>query len=102
MNILTGRCDEVKYGQCAFCGGNLTNGHTCPQMEAAAREALAMKEPSKLARMIRIWAAATGIEQAEIAKAWDSQPSTVSRFLNGNNLPDGKTMARIIAWLLEP
>ena len=60
------------------------------------------KQPTKLAKMIRLWLAANDIEQTELAKAWEAAPSTVSRFLNGAHLPDGRTMARIIAWMLEP
>ena len=92
---------EPMFGQCAYCGNNITNGHTCPQMERAQRELQSM-EPTRLARMIRIWAAAIGTEQTELAKQWNTAQSTVSRFLNGNSLPDGRTMSRIICWLLEP
>lgn len=26
-------CREPMYGQCARCGGNLTNGHRCPDQQ---------------------------------------------------------------------
>lgn len=92
------------YGQCPYCHGNLTNGHNCRQRREAeaAMQELTAKSQTKLARMIRIWAAATGVEQAELAKAWGAAPSTVTRFLAGSTMPDGKTTARIIAWLMEP
>lgn len=104
INVFTGRCDEPKFGECSYCGGNLTTDHSCPQREQveAAVESMLAEQPTKLARMIKLWVAANDIEQAQLASEWKAPPATVSRFLNGKNMPDGRTTARIIAWLLEP
>lgn len=100
INVFTGRCDEPRFGECPYCHGSLTNGHKCPQQEAA--EQYLAEQPTKLAKMIKLWIAANDIEQGQLAKEWGTPSATVSRFLNGKNMPDGKTTARIISWLLEP
>lgn len=55
----------------------------------------------RLAWMIRMWAAANGIEYAKLAEQWQASPSTVTRFLHNEQMPNGPTMARIIAWLMD-
>lgn len=103
MNIFTGRCDEPMYGQCPYCRGSLTMGHKCPGQRAAeeALESMTTK-PMKLATMVRIWLAMNHVEQATLAGQLGTNPSTLSRFLNGHGIPDGTTMAKLISWLLEP
>lgn len=54
---------------------------------------------SKICHVIRVYAAAMNLENKELALAWGCSESTVSRFLNGKNWPDGPTMCRIFAWL---
>ena len=105
MNILTGRCDsETVFGRCPYCGGSLLNGHDCPKRPAAedTSEVTVPKDHPKMARMIRLWAAAAEVQHETLAKAWNTNGATVSRFLTGKHVPDGRTMARIIAWLFEP
>lgn len=51
--------------------------------------------------MIRLWCAANNVEQARLAEQWQASPSTVTRFLANEHMPNGPTMARIIAWLLD-
>lgn len=52
--------------------------------------------------MIKLWAAAHGIDQRQLAEELGTTGATVSRFVNGQNMPDGATTARIIGWLFEP
>ena len=105
MNIMTGRCGEQMFGQCPYCHGSLTIGHKCPGQEVAEEAVRSMMDesnkPPKLAQMIRLWIAATGYEQADVAKAIGCSTSTLSRFLNGQNMPDGRTTARMLSWLIE-
>lgn len=103
INVFTGRCDD-RYGVCLHCGGALANGHVCKGLEVgeAILEAMQPDHPTKLAKMVKLWIAAHNIEQTQLAKEWGTPTSVVSRFLNGKNMPDGKTTARIISWLLEP
>jgi predicted XRE-type DNA-binding protein len=96
-------CRELKFGECPHCHGSLTADHRCPGKEAAD-EALAsmLAKPAKIVNMIRLWLAVNNVEQTELAKAWGASTATVSRFLSGQNMPDGRTTARIVSWLLEP
>ncbi len=55
----------------------------------------------RLSEMIRLWAAANRVEYAELAKQWNASPSTVTRFLKNDQMPNGPTMGRIIAWTLD-
>lgn len=103
INVFTGRCEPM-YGACPYCSGALVAGHKCPGQEAA--EAILQdtetSQPTKLAKMVKLWIAANDIDQLQLAKEWGTPGATVSRFLNGKNMPDGRTTARIISWLLEP
>lgn len=104
INVFTGRCDDPRFGVCLHCGETLTNGHQCKGREVgeAILEAMQTDHPTKLAKMIKLWIAANDIDQLQLAKEWGTPGATVSRFLNGKNMPDGRTTARIISWLLEP
>jgi hypothetical protein len=55
----------------------------------------------KLAEMIRLYCAAHNVEYRRLAEKWRCSPSTVTRFLANDYAPNGPTMARVIAWLLE-
>lgn len=55
----------------------------------------------KLAEVIRLWAKVNDVEYATLAQQWQASPSTVTRFLKGEQMPNGETTARIIAWLLS-
>lgn len=55
----------------------------------------------RLAVLIRLWAKLNDVEYAALAAQWQASPSTVTRFLKDGQMPNGKTMARIIAWLME-
>jgi len=67
-----------------------------------AVEQMAERQPTKLAKMIRLWLAANDIDQKALEGPWQATGATISRFLNGAHMPDGRTTARIIAWILEP
>ena len=104
INVFTGRCEPM-YGACPYCSGALVAGHKCPGQEAAEailRDTDSAGRTPKLASMIRLWIAANNVDQLHLAKQWGVPTSVVSRFLNGKNMPDGKSTARIISWLLEP
>lgn len=89
--------NEPLYGQCSKCGGSLTIGHRCAPSAIFGEDVKARR----LADAIRIYAAACGIQNKELAKAWDCSESTVSRFLGGQQYPDGPTMLRIVTWLVN-
>jgi hypothetical protein len=55
----------------------------------------------RLAKVVRLYAAANSIAHSHLAEEWRAPPATVCRFLSGKQTPNGRTMARIIAWLLE-
>lgn len=57
--------------------------------------------PSRLSHVVRMYAAATGLENKELAQAWNCSESTVSRFLSGKHWPDGQTVCRIVSWLMS-
>lgn len=56
---------------------------------------------TRLAAMVKLWVKLTDIKQNDLAEAWGCGSSTVTRFLAGENMPDGPTTARIIAWLFQ-
>lgn len=55
----------------------------------------------RLAQVIKLWAKVNDVEYASLAEAWQASPSTVTRFLADEQMPNGPTMARIIAWLMD-
>lgn len=55
----------------------------------------------RLAELIRLYAAVKNLEQKQLAEAWQCGESTVTRFLKDGQVPNGTTMARVIAWLME-
>lgn len=57
-------------------------------------------QPTLLAQTIKLWANVNEVEYAALAKQWGTSKTTVTRFLNNGRMPNGPTMARIIAWLL--
>ena len=56
---------------------------------------------TRLATMIRIYVAMNGIQAKSLAKSWGCSPSTVTRFLKGEVMPDARTVIRIISWCIE-
>jgi len=74
------------------------NGGVEPPTEVPT---VAKPQPTKLAVMLRMWLSYHGIEQRDFSVELGCSPSTVTRFLAGTAMPDGKTVARIIAWLFE-
>lgn len=93
---MNGRAEPPIYGQCSRCGGAL---HSCLLMAPEVPET-SMKA-SRLSQAIRIYTAASRIENKELAAAWSCSESTVSRFLSGKQWPDGQTICRIVSWLMD-
>ncbi|MBK8105990.1 MAG: helix-turn-helix domain-containing protein [Betaproteobacteria bacterium] len=57
--------------------------------------------PMRLARMLRLYVAATeGLTQKQVAQAAGVNESTVSRFLSGEQLPDGRAFAALLTYCL--
>ena len=57
--------------------------------------------PMRLARMLRLYVAATeGLTQKHVAKVAGVNESTVSRFLSGEQMPDGRAFAALLAYCL--
>lgn len=55
----------------------------------------------KLATIIRLYVAVNAVSQKDLAKEWGVGESTVTRFLKNGQMPDGRSTARIIAWLFD-
>lgn len=96
MSIIS---QEQIYGRCSRCGGALIAGHFCVPIESEAPVTTMI--PSRLSQAIRIYAAASRLENKELAQAWNCSESTVSRFLSGKHWPDGQTVCRIVSWLMS-
>ena len=56
---------------------------------------------TRLGEALRLYLAAKQIEQLKVALAIGTSQSTVTRFLQGKNMPDAATMARLVVWLLD-
>lgn len=58
-------------------------------------------KPVRLARMLRLYIAATeGMTQKQVAQATGVNESTLSRFLSGEQMPDGAAFAALLVWCL--
>lgn len=58
-------------------------------------------KPVRLARMLRLYIAATeGMTQKQVAQATGVNESTISRFLSGEQMPDGTAFAALLVWCL--
>lgn len=55
--------------------------------------------PTRLARMLKLYiAAADGLSQKQIAAECEMSESTLSRFLSGEQQPDGRAFFRLVTW----
>lgn len=55
----------------------------------------------RLARMLRLYVAATeGLTQKKVARAAGVSESTLSRFLSGEQMPDGRAFASLLVYCL--
>lgn len=58
-------------------------------------------KPVRLARMLRLYIAATeGMTQKQVAQQTGVNESTLSRFLSGEQMPDGTAFAALLVWCL--
>ncbi|UOF79467.1 regulatory protein [Caudoviricetes sp.] len=55
----------------------------------------------RLAKMLRLYLAAEGIDQCAVAAACNISPSSLSRFLSGEQYPEAMAFARIQAWCAD-
>lgn len=55
----------------------------------------------RLAEMLRLYLALNNTRQERLAEEWGCSASTVTRLVKAGRLPDGPTVARIIAWLFD-
>jgi hypothetical protein len=93
-------------GPCGICNlpqirrRECTRTHTeCPYGKA---EPTVPEAPMKLARMLKLYAAITdGVTQKQIAQEAGVSESTLSRFLSGEQMPDGRAIAALISWSLK-
>lgn len=59
-------------------------------------------QPMRFARMLKLYIAAhDGLTQKQVAQQAGVGESTLSRFLSGEQVPDGKAFAALLAWSLE-
>jgi transcriptional regulator with XRE-family HTH domain len=60
-----------------------------------------MSKPMRLARMLRLYVAASeDLTQKQVAHESGVNESTLSRFLSGEQMPDGRAFAALLAWCL--
>ena len=62
---------------------------------------VAQPPPMRLARMLRLYVAATeGLTQKQVAQKSGVNESTLSRFMSGEQMPDGRAFAALLAYCL--
>lgn len=72
-----------------------------PEQQASFNP-LGLQKPMRLARMIKLYIAATdGLNQKTVAQQSGISESTLSRFLGGDQMPDGRAFAALLAWSLR-
>lgn len=103
-------------GPCPRCGrtqserqGCTNSREECPYgRESAAPDILSMivqmvpqPKPMRLARMLKLYVATTdGMTQKQVAQQAGVNESTLSRFLSGEQMPDGAAFAALLVWCL--
>ncbi len=61
-----------------------------------------MPAPMRFARMLKLYIVTTeGLTQKQVAKESGVNESTLSRFLSGEQMPDGTAFAALLAWSLS-
>jgi hypothetical protein len=55
----------------------------------------------RLAQMVKLWCKVHDVEYRTLAREWGASNATVTRFLAGEQTPNGETVAKIIAWLFD-
>lgn len=73
----------------------------CPQLLQMTVKPRWREDSVRLVQLVKLWISVYGIEQVQLSKEWKASPSTVARFLSGEQMPDGPTTSRIIAWLFD-
>ena len=75
--------------------------HAAPDFAAAIAAIVPQAKPMRLARMLRLYVAATeGLTQKQVAQQSGVSESTVSRFLSGEQMLDGRAFAALLAYCL--
>lgn len=83
--------DECPYGK----------EHPPVDFAASLAALVTQTKPMRLARMLRLYVAATeGLTQKQVAQLAGVNESTVSRFLSGEQMPDGRAFAALLAYCL--
>lgn len=98
---------DVKLGgPCSLCGepqafraANCTRSRAeCPYGKAEAALITALT-PMRLARMLKLYVAThEGLTQKQVAQEAGIGESTLSRFLSGEQMPDGRAFAALVTW----
>lgn len=58
--------------------------------------------PMRFARMLRLYVATTdGVTQQRVATEAGVSESTLSRFLRGQQMPEGRAFAALLSWALK-
>lgn len=103
-------------GPCAQCGRTQAERAGCtksreecpygreavnPDLLAIIAQAVPQPKPMRLARMLKLYVAATeGMTQKQVAQQAGVNESTLSRFLSGEQMPDGTAFAALLVWCL--
>lgn len=103
-------------GPCPQCGKTQSERSGCTKTrdecpygrDSATADILSMvttmipvSKPLRLARMLRLYVAATeGLTQKQVAQQAGVNESTLSRFLSGEQMPDGAAFAALLVWCL--
>lgn len=74
---------------------------TAPDLQGPVDRPVRPGAAMRFARMLRLYVAATdGVTQKQIARESGVNVSTLSRFINGDQMPDGRSFAALLAWAL--
>lgn len=83
--------DECPYGREAVN----------PDLLSIIAQSIPQPKPMRLARMLRLYVATTeGMTQKQVAQQTGVNESTISRFLSGEQMPDGAAFAALLVWCL--
>ena len=96
--------DEVRLGgPCGKCGlAQIDRADKCaqPRSECPYGKTGNTSTGMRLAAMLRIYIAASNLQQKAICKQIGVNESTFSRFISGNREPDAEGFAKILTWCL--
>ena len=70
------------------------------EQKTPSNEQMVVQAPMRLARMLKLYVAnhEGGLTQKQVAKEAGMSEASLSRFLAGEQIPDGRSVGALIAW----